>query len=147
LRWSRNPAAALIAAPWQFARACAPVQAIAFSQSSSCRCPSWSNRHATPELPEAVTALLPVAAAMFRGQRHRHHDWRALLLATHGSPQPDRRGFVALSGRDDVRHTPRPEPSLSSCDPASAGVPVEGIGIPSALTRCRTCSDNNQQTP
>lgn len=121
----------------QFARALAPVQAIAFSSRSSlATLPVMVEQGKNAlKLPEAVTAFfLPVAAALFRGGSAIGTTIGALFLAhLYGvSLGPSGVAIVALTAVVTMFGSPGvPSGAVLIIVPilASAGVPVEGIGI------------------
>jgi len=133
------PAAAILGgvSPARFARACAPVQAIAFSSRSSlASLPVMieQGRDAL-QLPVAVTAFfMPVAAAVFRAGSAISTAIGALFLAhLYGIeltlPEV---GTVVLTAVVTMFGSPGvPSGAVIVIVPilASAGVPVEGIGI------------------
>jgi Na+/H+-dicarboxylate symporter len=121
----------------RFARACAPVQALAFSSRSSLACLPVMVEQArdTLKLPDAVTALfLPVAAAMFRAGSAIGTTIGALFLAhLYGVPLTAMEtAVVAVTAVLTMFGSPGvPSGAVVIIVPilASAGVPVEGIGI------------------
>ena len=120
-----------------FARACAPVQTLAFSSRSSLACLPVMVEQArdTLKLPESVTALfLPVASALFRAGSAIGTTIGALFLARlYEVPLTATEvAFVAVTAALTMFGSPGvPSGSVIMIVPilASAGVPVEGIGI------------------
>jgi proton glutamate symport protein len=122
----------------QFARACAPVQTLAFSSRSSLACLPVMVEQArdTLKLPESITALfLPVAAAaLFRAGSAIGTTIGALFLARlYEVPLSAAEvAFVAVTAVLTMFGSPGvPSGAVIVIVPilASAGVPVEGIGI------------------
>jgi proton glutamate symport protein len=121
----------------RFARACAPVQTLAFSSRSSLACLPVMVEQArdTLKLPESVTAFfLPVASAMFRAGSAIGTTIGALFLARlYEVPLTATEvAFVAVTAVLTMFGSPGvPSGSVIMIVPilASAGVPVGGIGI------------------
>jgi len=121
----------------RFARACAPVQALAFSSRSSLACLPVMIEQCRDrlKLPEPVAAFfLPVAAALFRGGSAIGTTIGALFLAhLYGvALSPIEVVFVALTAVVTMFGSPGvPSGAVIVIVPilASAGVPVEGVGI------------------
>lgn len=121
----------------RFARACAPIQALAFSSRSSLACLPVMVEQSREQLklPEPVIAFfLPVAAAMFRAGSAIGTTIGALFLAhlygVHLSPVEV--VLVALTAVMTMFGSPGvPSGAVVVIVPilASAGVPVEGVGI------------------